>query len=229
LPLADAARMAKRLILFGAGGHAKVMAEAWLAANEGGEIAFLDDSANAATRTPLGHAVKGGRGWLEATWPEAPVALAIGNNKARDLLIDTLRASGRQLATIVHPAAVVSPSARLGEGCFLAAGSIVNAEAELAEGVIVNTGASVDHDGRIGRCAHIAPGARLCGNVRIGARSLIGVGSALIPGTEIGEDVVIGAGSVVIGPVPDGQTWVGSPARPIAQLRSTKALSEGDA
>jgi sugar O-acyltransferase (sialic acid O-acetyltransferase NeuD family) len=221
--------MAKRLILFGAGGHAKVVAEAWLAAHPDGEIAFLDDSADAAARTPLGHQVKGGRDWLEANWPEVPVAPAIGNNKARDLLIDTLRASGRQLATIVHPSAVVSPSARLGEGCFFSAGSIVNAEAELADGVILNTGASVDHDGRIGRCAHIAPGARLCGTVRVGARSLIGVGAAVIPGTEIGEDVVIGAGSVVIGPVPDGETWAGCPARPIDQLRSIQARSDGDA
>lgn len=207
--------MIDRLILFGAGGHAKVVAEAWLAAHPDGEIAILDDDPASVGATLLGRPIRGGRDWLAANWHAVPVAPGIGNNSARAALLAMLTERERPLASVIHPAAVVSPSARIGAGCFLAAGSVVNAEAELKEGVILNTGASIDHDGRIGRCAHVAPGARLCGNVTVGAGSLVGAGSALIPGVRIGARCVIGAGSVVIADIPDGATWAGCPARPL--------------
>jgi sugar O-acyltransferase (sialic acid O-acetyltransferase NeuD family) len=206
--------MTTRLILFGSGGHAKVVLEAALARSPGAEIAILDDDESAAGRTLLGHPVRGGRAWL-AAWPDAPVVPAIGSNAARAALIDWLEEQGRTLVSIVHPSATVSPSARIGPGCFLAAGAVVNAEAVLEPGVILNTGASVDHDCRIGRAAHIAPGARLCGNVRVGARALVGTLAAAIPGIAIGADAVIGAGSAVVRDVPQGGRVAGCPARPL--------------
>lgn len=207
--------MLDRLILFGSGGHAKVVLDTIRAGRLAGEVAILDDDDAAAGRLVLGEPVRGGRGWLAGNWPEALVLPAIGSNAARAALIDWLAGEGRRLAVVVHRQATASPKAALGPGTFLAPGAIVNAGAELGEGVIVNTGASVDHDCRIGRAAHVAPGAHLCGGVSVGERTLIGAGATVIPGVAIGRDAVIGAGSTVIRDVPDGARVAGSPARPI--------------
>lgn len=207
--------MAARLILFGSGGHAKVVLEAIRAAHPGCEVAILDDDPEAAGRNLFGEVILGGRAWLKGNWPDAAVVPAIGTNAARAALIDWLRGEGRSLASVVHPGAILSPSVAVGAGAFLAPGAIVNAETILGEGAIVNTAASVDHDCRIGAAAHIAPGAHLCGGVRVGARSLIGAGATVIPGVAIGADAVVGAGSVVIADLADGARVAGCPARPL--------------
>lgn len=208
--------MDERLILFGAGGHAKVVLDAFLARCPDGEVAVLDDDPTRAGANLLGHRIRGGREWLSDNWPGIAVIAALGDNRRRDDLLQDLKKLRRPLRTIIHPNAIVSPSARIGDGCFLAAGAIVNAEAELSEGVIVNTGASIDHDCRIGRAAHIAPGVRLCGTVTIGARTLVGTGAAVIPGRSIGADATVGAGSAVVRDIPAGESWAGCPARKLA-------------
>ena len=202
-----------QLILFGSGGHAKVVLEAIRAAFPGCAVAILDDDPEATRRTLLGEAIAGGRMWLDGNWPDAAVVPAVGTNKARADLVDWLKGKGRTPASVVHPGAIVSPSALIGGGAFLAPGAIVNAEARIGEGAIVNTGASVDHDCNVGAAAHIAPGAHLCGSVQIGARTLIGAGATVIPGIAIGADVVVGAGSVVVADLPDGVRVAGCPAR----------------
>ncbi|MEA3015690.1 MAG: hypothetical protein QOI38_412 [Sphingomonadales bacterium] len=205
--------MAARLILFGSGGHAKVVLEAIRAVHPGCEIAILDDDPEAAGRDLLGETILGGREWMRHNWPDAAVVPAIGTNAARAALIDWLKGEGRLLAPVAHPSAIVSPSAAIGGGAFLAPGAIVNAETILGEGAIVNTGASVDHDCRIGAAAHVAPGAHLCGGVRVGARSLIGAGATVIPGVAVGADALVGAGSVLIADIADGARVAGCPAR----------------
>ena len=209
------ARMRERLILYGAGGHAKVVGESFAEAFPAAEIAVVDDRADAVGRQLLGWPIVGNRDWLLDHWHDVPVMPAIGDNRARLELLSWLTSGERPIASVVHPRAAISASAELARGVFVAAGAIVNAASCLAEGVILNTGASIDHDCRIGRCAHIAPGARLCGNVEVGEAALLGTGCAVIPGVRIGDHAVVGAGSVVIGDVADGQIWAGNPARPL--------------
>lgn len=205
--------MAPALILFGSGGHAKVVLEAIRAAMPDCNVVVLDDDPAATGRTLLGLPIVGGRNWLSSNPFRGSVVPAIGANAARAALIEWLAELDRPLATVVHPRAVLSPTAKLGAGAFLAPGAIVNAEARIGEAVIVNTGASVDHDCLIGAAAHIAPGAHLCGSVRVGARTLIGAGATVIPGVAIGADAIVGAGSVVIADLPDGARVAGCPAR----------------
>lgn len=207
--------MTDPLVVFGSGGHAKVMVEAVLARTPDRRICILDDDAEAQGRSVLGLPIEGGRDWLARSLPGAPVALGLGVNSARAGLMEWLVREGRQLETVIHPAAIVSPSAAIGAGAFLAAGSIVIAEASIGRGAIVNTGASVDHDCRVGEAAHIAPGVRLCGGVTVGARTLIGVGSVVAPGVSVGADATVGAGSAVIRDLADGGRYAGCPARPI--------------
>jgi sugar O-acyltransferase (sialic acid O-acetyltransferase NeuD family) len=208
-----------RLIVFGAGGHAKVVLEAVTACFPHCEVAILDDAAGASGVELLGITVRGGRDWLDDQWPDAPVFPAIGSNAARAELIDWLGKSERRIAAVVHPRALLSPSATLGPGGFLAPGAIVNAETVLAPGVIVNTGATIDHDCRIGSAAHVAPGAHLCGGVRIGERTLVGVGATVIPGIRVGDGAIVAAGAVVTRDVPDGGRVGGVPARPLPPRR----------
>lgn len=211
---ASAAGVTDEIAIFGAGGHAKVVIEAVRAAFPDAPLVVADDAYEPG-RAVLGIKLSGDRAWLAARRPAGGVVPALGNNESRSATLEWLADQGLAAITIVHPSAVVSATARLGNGIFVAPAAVVNAEAVLGDGVIINTSASVDHDCDIGAAAHIAPGVHLCGNVRVGRRSLIGAGATVIPGIRIGDDVVIGAGSTVIRDVADGARVVGSPARPV--------------
>jgi len=207
--------MAGELVVFGCGGHAKVVIEAVLAGDPKQIIHIVDDDPEAIGGSVLGIPVSGGRDWLGSNAIGASVALGIGGNRARLDVLDWLISQGREIETVIHPAAVVGATVDAGAGTFFSAGSIAIAEARIGRGAIINTGASVDHDCVIGDGAHIGPGVRLCGNVQVGARSLVGVGSAVRPGISIGADVIVGAGSAVVSDLADGATYCGCPARPL--------------
>ena len=207
--------MAGEIVVFGCGGHAKVVIEAVLASDPKRVVHVVDDDPEAMGRSVLGIAVSGGRDWLASNATGASIALGIGGNLARLDVLDWLISQGLEIETVIHPAAIVGATVDVGAGTFFAAGSIAIADARIGRGAIINTGASVDHDCVIGDGAHIGPGARLCGNVQVGARSLIGVGTAVRPGISIGADVVVGAGSAVVAHLADGGTYCGCPARPL--------------
>lgn len=204
--------MADRVVVFGSGGHAKVVVEAILSRTPDREIIILDDSSDTSARSLFGIKVSGGRSELGRLNGSA-VALAVGDNGARARLMSWLAAHGHSLETVVHPNAFVAGSVSLCEGVFVSAGATVIAEAQLGAGAIINTGATVDHDCVVGEAAHIAPGVHLCGNVTVGERSLIGVGACVRPGISICHDVVVGAGSVVVRDIAEAGTFAGNPAQ----------------
>lgn len=210
----------RRLLIWGAGGHAKVVAD--VARASGWEIeAFLDDDPSKqgqlfygapvrAPQTLTPNPTPGGREEPEAC---CSVFVAIGNNAARERCLGQLVASGRQIPILIDPSARVSPTAVLEPGTVVMAGAVVQADTNIGLGGIVNTGASVDHDCRLGSCVHMAPGARLTGQVEVGDRTLIGTGAVVIPQVRIASDNTIGAGAVVVRNTQPGQTLVGVPAR----------------
>ncbi len=114
--------------------------------------------------------------------------------------------------TIIDPSVVISPSAIISAGVFIAPRAVINARARLGCGCIVNTAAIIEHDCRIGAFAHIAPSAVLCGNVEVGASTHVGAAAVVIQNRAIGERAIIGAGAVVIRDVAAGATVVGVPA-----------------
>jgi UDP-perosamine 4-acetyltransferase len=218
---------AKALLVWGGGGHGKVVADLVRAA--GYQVAgFIDrDSAR------LGETVEPGGGTVVADEAEFlrvaaggrcangadGVILAVGDNRARHDCL--LRVPGLLVPALVHPSAVVSPSARLGRGTVVLPLAAVNAAARLGDAVIVNTGAVVEHDCVLGDAVHVSPRAVLAGGVHVGERSWIGAGAAVIQGVRVGRDAMVGAGAVVIRDVPDGATVVGNPACPIHRTKES--------
>ncbi len=211
--------MARRIVLIGAGGHARVCLEAALDDADVEVVGALSRDGTGVDR--LGVPVIGTDvdTRLAALIADGTVRahVAIGDNLARSEAAGRWRAAGGELHTCTSRFAMVSPTARIGDGCALLPGAIVTAQARLGDGVILNTGASVDHDGEVGPFAHVGPGAVLAGAVSVGARAFIGMGARILPGRRVGDLAVVGAGAVVIADVPDGATVVGVPARQVAQ------------
>ena len=138
---------------------------------------------------------------------------ATGTGQARRRVFEYGLSCSLEPLAVVHPARSVSPSARLGRGCQILAGSVVNTRAVLGDNVIVNTAAVVEHDCLLGDDVHVATGAKLAGGVAVGRGSMIGLGAAVLQGLRIGENAVVGAGAVVVENVPGGVVVAGVPAR----------------
>jgi len=198
-----------RVVVLGAGGHAKPVIEA-LRAMGAEVLGVLDD----APRGPvLGAARLGALSDLARFAGEA-AAIAIGDNATRARLGDACLAAGLSLPPVLHPAALLSPSAVIEAGAQIMARAAVGPEARVGRLVLVNTGAIVEHDCVLGDAAHLGPGAVLCGFVRVGARALVGAGAVARPGIEIGQDAIVAPGAAVAEAVPDCARVGGVPAKP---------------
>ena len=204
-----------KLIVVGAGAHAKVVIEAIRAAALGEIVGMIDPSP--ALPSILGVPIIGDDDDLERLRVEgiAGAVVGLGGNALRLKIGNQLRDLGFALPTVMHPSALVSPSARIEEGAVLMARAVVGTESLVCALAIVNTAASVDHDNIIGVAAHVAPGCALAGHVEVGERALVGVGSAVGPGIRIGAGAVVGVGSAVVTHVAAGTTVGGAPARPL--------------
>lgn len=200
------------LLIVGAGGHGRVLADAALTMGNWGSICFVDDRPG--TRDTLGFPVVGTCEDLERLAKSySQAAVGIGDARVRLELIERCRLAGFNLPAVVHRTAAVSRYASLGQAVAVFAQAAVNPRAVLADGCIVNTGATVDHDCDLACGVHICPGAHLAGDVRIGPRAWIGIGSSVKQGTTIGADAVIGAGAAVVSNIDPGLVVTGVPAR----------------
>ena len=210
-----------KIIIWGAGGHAMVVADI-LRCQGGFEIVgFLDDANPARHGQPFfGSTILGGQEKLTSLHEQGitTIILAIGDCAARLKLAAMVKAKGFTLATAIHPQSIIAAGVTIGEGTVIAAGAIVNPAARIGDNVILNTAASVDHECVIEDGAHISPGARLGGAVKIGRGTWIGIGATVIPKVKIGEGSVIGAGAVVLEDIPPHVVAVGVPAKVIRSL-----------
>lgn len=209
------------LIVFGAGGHGKVVVEAALLS--GWRVGcVLDDSPKRCE--VLGVVVR--RRDLSNRLVErgACFIVAVGDNPSRARIFNQLIQKGLEPAVVTHPAAVVSAHARLGWGTFVGAGAAVMVGTRVGKDVIVNTAASVDHDCEIGDHVHIGPGVRLAGEVTIGAFAMLGTGAIVLPQIRVGQHCVVGAGAVVTRDLPEYSLALGVPARIVRRLFNRDVL-----
>ncbi len=199
------------ILVLGAGGHGKVVADILQCA--GAEVlGFLDDNPATWGSQVLDLPVLGA---IEtyARYQPAGLVLGIGANRVRRTLVERLGPDAAPLwYNAIHPRSTVARSSRLGRGVVIVAGAVVNPEARLGDHVIINSGATVDHDCVLGSYVHIAPGANLAGGVSVGEESLVGIGAAVIASATIGRWTTVGAGAVVIHNVPDQVIAKGIPA-----------------
>lgn len=137
--------------------------------------------------------------------------VSIGDNRRRAEVFREL--SGRRLATLIDPHAIIDETVVVGEGTVIMPGVVVNVDTRIGRNCILNTSCSVDHDGLLEDHAHICPGAHLAGTVRVGEGAMIGTGVSVIPGIQIGAHTVVGAGAAVVRNLPAGVRAMGVPAR----------------
>lgn len=206
------------LVVVGAGGHAKVLADLIAAGGRYRVVGAVDPKPNGAAAKHSGLTILGGDELLPRLKAKGVSHAAVGvgaspDTAPRAALRRALAALGFRLPALVHPRAIVSPGAALGDGSQVMAGAVVNAGARLGAGAVVNTGAVVEHDCAIGDDAFVGPGATLGGNVRLGDGAFVGLGATVNPGLTIGARAIVGAGAVVVKDVRAGATAVGVPAR----------------
>ena len=217
--------MPTKVVFWGAGGHAIVCAEILSAMGDHELAGCLEDSACKESGHPaLKTSVVGTREHL----PDLQRAgvrhafVAIGDCLARLRIAKMFTSAGFTLVSLVHPRAVVSASAAVGEGTVLMAGAIVNAHANIGANVILNTACSVDHDCQVSDGVHISPGAHLAGRVKIGTGTWVGLGASVCGRVEIGSHSIVGAGAVVIEDIPANVVVVGVPARIIRKIEDAQ-------
>ena len=200
-----------RLVIVGASGHGKVVAD--IASKNGySDIVFLDD--NAALKSCGSYEVVGScRDAFD--YKNADFIVAIGNAQIRNKIQSELVKKGLNVVSLAHPAAVIAPDVKIGIGTVIMAGAVINPCVKIGQGCIINTCASVDHDCRVGDFVHVSIGAHVAGMVSIGANTWIGAGATVSNNVDIVGDCMIGAGAVVVKNITEVGTYVGVPARNI--------------
>lgn len=197
----------RKLIIIGASGHGRVVAD--IARQMGYEdIAFLDD--NRELQTCGAYPVIGSSEDV-GKHKDADVIVAIGNTKIREHIQEQIE-NVVHITTLIHPDAVIADDAVLGVGTVVMAGAVINPGTTIGKGCIINTCSSVDHGCQIGDFVHISVGAHIAGNVFVGNRTWIGIGASVTNNVNICGDCMIGAGAVVIKDIGEVGTYIGVPA-----------------
>ena len=200
----------KKLVILGAGGHGKVVADCALSLGYK-DIEFLDD--NRVVDNVIGFPVVGSTSDVNKyDRTEVEFFVAIGNNRVRVDLLNKLIDMGYSVATLVHPKSIVSDFAQIGEGTLVMPGAVINVGTRIGLGVIINTGVCVDHDCVIDEGVHISPGAVLSGTVRVGRGTWICSGAVVSNNINIGIGSQIAAGAAVVKNVDDFVLVAGVPA-----------------
>jgi len=190
------------MLLYGAGGHAKVVID--ILKSIGVEIDGLIDD-NELIKEFQGYPVNKNR-----INEKLPVIISIGDNNIRKKIAQKI--SHANYLKVIHPTAIVSDNTEIDNGTVIMHGCIIQPGVTIGKHCIVNTGASIDHDCVINDYVHISPRVTLCGNVIIGEGTLIGAGTTIIPGIKIGKWSVVAAGSVVTNDIPDYVMAAGTPS-----------------
>lgn len=202
-------------VIYGAGGHAKVIAE--ILRLNGWEVAGFLDAVNPARKGEdfYGSTVLGGDEVLEGLLRSGVkhVVVGFGDNKMRLKIAAQLSGMGFHLLTAVHPNAVCAADVTIGDGTVVASGAVVGPSSRIGRNAIVNTQASLDHDCVVSDGAHVGPGAIVTGVVEIGECAWIGAGAVIGDHKKIGADAIVGAGAVVVRDVSEAVVVMGVPAR----------------
>ena len=196
------------VVIYGAGGHARVVIDMIREGRRDLRIIGIVDDADDGPDEVMGIPIVGDAGRLSELRERGIELAALGigavtHNALRAELFDRLRSRGFRLPNLIHPRATVEPSVTMGRGNQIFAGATVSSNVHLGDNVIVNSNAVVSHDCRIEDHVHLTPGSLLAGAVEVGPRSVIGMGSTVYLGVEVGADVVVANGNHILSDVGD--------------------------
>ncbi len=201
----------KRLVIIGASGHGKVIADIAIKLNRYEEILFLDD--NTTIKECGGFPVIGTSRDFLTYRDDSEFIIGIGNAQIRNRITDMLEHESATIATLVHPNSSIGQNVTIGQGTVIMAGAVINSDSRIGKSCIINTCASVDHDCILEDYVHVAVGAHACGTVQIGHHTWIGAGATVINNLSVCPECMIGAGAVVTRDIIENGTYVGVPAR----------------
>jgi sugar O-acyltransferase (sialic acid O-acetyltransferase NeuD family) len=212
----------RKIVIIGAGGHARDVLDVFEARNAvAPEFELLGFVVEAPWFRPdavvNGRPVLGTLDWLAARAGEVEAVCAVGDTALRRRLTAGALAAGVRFASVVHPSAQLTPRVTVSAGCVVGAGVVMTSNVRLAPHAHVNIGSTLAHDVRVDDYATVAPGVRLSGNVHVGEGANVGTGATVIEKIAIGAWATVGAGATVIRDVPANATAVGCPARVIKQ------------
>jgi len=203
--------MRDKLIIIGASGHGKVVADIAIKMNKWQSIAFLDD--NESIKTSMGLEIIGKTVDAFTYRDDADFFVGIGNNATREKVQEQLSDAGMSVVSLIHPSATIGTDVEIGIGTAVAAGVVVNCSTRIGKGCIINTSSSLDHDNVIEDYVHISPGVNMAGTVKVGKGSWLGIGSIVSNNVNICSGCKVGAGAVVVKDITEPGTYVGVPVR----------------
>ena len=203
--------MKKNLVIIGASGHGKVIADIAMKMKKWESIFFLDDVKTGSS--VLGLSVIGNISSASLYIDDSEFIIAIGNNLTRKLLQMKLESEGAKFAVLIHPAAILGTDVSICSGSVIMAGVVINSSTTVGKGCIINTACSLDHDNVIEDFVHISPGTHLAGTVKVCEETWIGIGSTISNNVTVCGGCIVGAGSVIIRDISEPGTYIGVPAR----------------
>lgn len=201
--------MPKNVIIIGAGGHAKVIADIVLDLGDN-LIGFLDDDELKQDKEFYRGCKVIGKVSDYSKYMDNVFIVAVGSNYTRMKIVEKI--NDVVWYTAIHPNAVVSETAKIGDGTVVMAGVVINADALIGNHCIINTGATIDHDNVIDDFVHISPGVHLAGTVKIGKCSWVGIGATVVNNVSISSDTILGAGATALKNISEPGVYVGTPA-----------------
>ncbi len=205
--------MNNKLVIIGASGHGKVVADIAIKMNKWQSIAFLDDDES--IKTSMGLEVIGKTIDAFTYKDEVDFFVAIGSNATREKIQEKLIDKRLNVVSLIHPSSVIGTDVEIGIGTTVMAGVVVNSSTRIGKGCIINTSASLDHDNVIKDYVHVSPGVRIAGNVEIGKSTWLGIGSVISNNVNICSGCNVGAGAVMVKDITEPGTYVGVPVRKI--------------
>ncbi len=213
----------KKVVVIGAGGFGREVLDVIEAVNAVGPkwqvLGFLDDNPRLAGETYRGYRILGKVDWLGMHRTQAIEAIvAVGNNTTRRSIVRRVSEFGGKFCTIIHPAAILTPFVKIGDGVVITAGCILTNRITIGNHVILNLDVTVGHDSVLEDFVNLNPGVHINGSNLVGEGAYIGTGAVTIQDIAIGKWSIVGAGAVVVDNLPERVLAVGVPAKPIREL-----------
>ena len=203
--------MNEQVIIIGSGGHAAELRDYIRHYNSHEPeqqivvVGFIDDDASTHSHYGFAEPLLGNIQDHQAR-TDVAYLMGIANLAYRRPLIEKFEAAGGKFIGLIHPTALISPSAEIGEGTVISHNASVGPKVKIGKFNMLNSRCTIGHDTVLGDYNFISPKVALSGNTKIGNENMIGTNASTIPGAKIGNGNKVGAGMIVYKNIGDNET-----------------------